>query len=254
MNPNSGLFIWYTLWSTHPEKTGTFFKDLFGWEAFERKLGYMKSTTLKCGELMFGDLSKAQPGLGIPARWSSFIFVDDVNATVEKAKQNGGKVARAAFNQTGVGRLAVLSDPAGAEICILTPEAAANMGSAMGNGEGQVAWNELLVEDPSKVLPFYTAVFGWTYKDSDMGPMGTYHSVVKDGKSLGGIMKTPPHKAGDPARWFTYLAAKDVAAKTAEAEKLGAKINSQFEIPGVGLASSITEPGGSSLYLYEDRH
>lgn len=254
MNPNNGLFTWYTLWSTHPEKTAVFFKDLFGWESFERKLGYMKSTTLKCGETMFGDLSKAQPGLGIPARWSAFVIVDDVNATAEKAKQHGGKIARAAFNQAGIGRLAVLNDPAGAEICIVAPEKPEEMGSVMGMNEGQINWNELMVNDPAKVLSFYKEVFGWDYKESDMGPMGTYYSIVKNGQSLGGIMKTPPHAENMPARWMTYLLAKDIAVKTAEAEKLGAKINSQFEIPGIGLAAFITEPGGSSLYLYEHRH
>lgn len=254
MNPNAGLFTWYTLWSTHPEKTAVFFKDLFGWEAFERKLGYMKSTTLKCGETVFGDLSKAQPGLGIPPRWSAFVIVDDVNATAEKAKQNGGKVARAAFNQAGIGRLAVLNDPAGAEICVVTPEKPDEMVSVMGMSEGQINWNELMVAEPSRVLPFYQEVFGWEYKDSDLGELGTYHSIVKNGKSLGGIMRSPPHAAGAPARWMTYLLAKDIAEKTAAAEKLGATVLSRFEIPGVGLAAKITEPGGSSLYLYEHRH
>jgi predicted enzyme related to lactoylglutathione lyase len=47
----------------------------------------------------------------VPAHWMTYFVVADADATVAKAQELGGSVAQPAFDATGVGRIAVLSDP-----------------------------------------------------------------------------------------------------------------------------------------------
>ncbi|WP_242650523.1 VOC family protein [Cognatiyoonia koreensis] len=57
-----------------------------------------------------------------PAHWMSYFAVDDVDAAVEATKAAGGKCTREPFDVPGTGRIAMLTDPTGAEMGLMTPE------------------------------------------------------------------------------------------------------------------------------------
>jgi uncharacterized protein len=51
---------------------------------------------------------------GVPPHWNVYFNVDNVDATVAKAKDLGGQEIHPAFDVEGIGRMAVLADPQGA--------------------------------------------------------------------------------------------------------------------------------------------
>jgi predicted enzyme related to lactoylglutathione lyase len=55
----------------------------------------------------------------IPAHWSTYIAVDDCDATAEKIKTNGGKINHGPFDAPNVGRIAMVCDPSGANFCVI---------------------------------------------------------------------------------------------------------------------------------------
>ena len=57
---------------------------------------------------------------GVPAHWSIYWAVDDAEATVAKVKALGGSVVMD-VEDTPYGRLATVTDPAGAEFKLRTP-------------------------------------------------------------------------------------------------------------------------------------
>jgi predicted enzyme related to lactoylglutathione lyase len=59
----------------------------------------------------------------VPTRWFTYIAVDDVDAAVKATEERGGKVIRPPFEVPGVGRIAILEDPGGAAVGMMTPAA-----------------------------------------------------------------------------------------------------------------------------------
>lgn len=57
------------------------------------------------------------------AGWMVYFYADDVDQTAQRAKQGGGKVLVAPFDMD-FGRMAVLSDPAGAVFSLIHPQSA----------------------------------------------------------------------------------------------------------------------------------
>jgi predicted enzyme related to lactoylglutathione lyase len=76
------------------------------------------------GEAMLcGVLQMDHQWEGIPPHWMVYFGVDNTDAAIERAVAAGGKVQVPAF-EMAYGRMAVLSDPAGAKFSIVQPPAA----------------------------------------------------------------------------------------------------------------------------------
>ena len=58
--------------------------------------------------------SMAPPAAGVPPHWNVYFNVDDVDASVAKAKELGAQEVAPAYDVEGVGRFAALTDPVGA--------------------------------------------------------------------------------------------------------------------------------------------
>lgn len=58
----------------------------------------------------------------VPPHWFSYFAVDDVDAAVAATKAAGGVVLREPFNVPCTGRIAILQDPTGAAMGLMTPE------------------------------------------------------------------------------------------------------------------------------------
>ena len=75
---------------------------------------------------MFGGLGGIMgmaPGLppGVPPHWTSYLAVDDVDAGVASLRKLGGHVIREPWDVPGVGRIAIVTDPQGAVLGLITP-------------------------------------------------------------------------------------------------------------------------------------
>jgi len=111
---------------------------------------------------------------------------------------------------------------------------------------GTFCWNEVMTTDVEKAKAFYTQLFGWTSRDVDMGPGGTYTIWMADGKDVGGCMKLTPEMAGVPPHWMAYVAVKDVDATAAQVEKLGGSlIMPPTDIPNIGRFAILKDPAGA---------
>src|SRR4051812_40126880 len=86
-------------------------------------------------------------------------------------------------------------------------------------------WHECYVPDASKALDFYTKALGFTSKEMDMGPMGTYKMLERNGQAVCGVVSTDSAEmAGVPPHWATYLSVDDVDQSLATCQEHGAKI------------------------------
>ncbi|MGI9607398.1 MAG: VOC family protein [Acidimicrobiales bacterium] len=120
-----GALIWNELLTDNIEAAAPFYNALFGLNTSEVDMGGgMMYTLLECGEAQVAGMMPP-PMEGIPNHWSTYFAVDDADATVAKIQELGGSVMGPAFDVPGVGRMAAIQDPQGANFMIMQPEAQA---------------------------------------------------------------------------------------------------------------------------------
>ena len=107
---------WFELHTRDYEAAVAFYRDVFGWDthvaADEPGFRY---TTLGEGDAAVAGVMDATAFLpeGVPAHWSVYFVVEDVDATLARAVEMGGKVTQPP-EDTPYGRLAQAADPTGA--------------------------------------------------------------------------------------------------------------------------------------------
>ena len=77
------------------------------------------------------------------------------------------------------------------------------------------------------------------------------YTIVKTADTgVGGIMAVPPHAAGCPPQWDTYVTVDDVDATARKAQELGAKtIMPLTNIPNVGRFYTFQDPQGAVISI-----
>ena len=111
---------------------------------------------------------------------------------------------------------------------------------------------ELITPDVDNAKSFYSAMFDWKLEDMPMWPGFTY-TMVRVGEGTGGGMMATP-EPGVPTMWVPYVHVDDVAAATAKAKSLGAKVWKEVtEVPGAGSFSVIGDPAGATFGLWQNK-
>lgn len=121
-----GTFYWNELATTDIEAAKAFYARLTGWTFDEMPMENGGTYHIaKAGETFAGGIMaipEAAPA-GTPPHWMSYIAVDDVDAALVTVKDGGGNVLAEPFDADGVGRIAVVQDPQGAAVALITPVA-----------------------------------------------------------------------------------------------------------------------------------
>ncbi|MCF6370367.1 VOC family protein [Rhizobium halophilum] len=252
-----GKFIWCELMTSDTEAAGRFYASVLGWSLNTMPMGEEEAYYLfqigegdKCPGI--GGMMKipAQIAGSMPSNWSGYVCVDDVDETARAFQENGGTVHRQPDDIAGVGRFAVVADPHGAVINIMTPQPMQDMPAAPPEGSpGTVGWNELYAADLGEAFAFYERMFGWTKDhDYDMGSMGPYRIFAEHGKPAGGMMKRPD---GMPAPcWLYYF---NIAGLDAALERVrqggGQVVHGPSEVPGDSWIAHCLDPQGAMFGL-----
>jgi predicted enzyme related to lactoylglutathione lyase len=122
--PNT--FAWNELVSRDLETATAFYAEVFGWEYASQDMGPGGTyTVIQGGENGgLGGMMAMPPGMpdAVPNHWMVYFTVADIDATIALVKANGGQVVQGPLPAPGVGRLAVVHDPAGGSFSVLQPE------------------------------------------------------------------------------------------------------------------------------------
>ncbi len=233
-----GKFVWHEQVSSDPKQAQDFYTRLFGWGTDVFKPGDVDYTTISSGGQNHGGFAKAMEGAP-PPHWLSHIRVENVDETIEKAKNAGGRVAAGPFDMSEVGRMAIIADPQGAYVSAYQPE------SEGPPSEGVFVWDELGTTDVDSAQRFYEDVFGWT--TSDMGPeYGGYRIFNRGETGIAGLMALPD--ASMPPLWQPYVAVEDPDATAAKADELGGSVLAEpMDVPSVGRIAIIRDPQGATF-------
>jgi len=246
---NTGRFVWYELLTNDPQAAIAFYTEVVGWKTQKWETGEYTMWVGSQGPLGgVTQLPEQAKQMGAWPYWQANVEVANVDETVEKVKQLGGKVYHTEDVPT-VGRFAVIADPQGAVIAVFTP--AGNMQSHDVAKPGEFSWHELYTTDHEAAFSFYQQIAGWErLGEFDMGPMGKYLIYGRNGKPLGGMF-TKSKEMPMPPSWIYYVQVDDLEGAVARATKMGARVlNGPMDVPGGSRIAQIADPQGAVFALH----
>jgi predicted enzyme related to lactoylglutathione lyase len=249
-----GHFCWWDLSTNDPEKAKTFYSTLFGWTPRDIPVGENQTYTMleKDGK-QAAALSSMQPELaaaGVPPHWSSYIGVESVDQTVARARELNATVLAEPFDVMTEGRMAVLQDPTGAQICVWEPKN--HRGAQHMYEPGGVVWNELATTDAPAAGEFYGNLFGYDVAEMPMEGM-TYRMLNKGEAQAGGIFPMEGEMwAGIPPHWMPYFAVENIQASAETASTAGGEVKvPPTPIPGIGTFAVVADPTGAVFSMIQ---
>ncbi len=246
----TGRFVWHELRTTDRATALKFYSTLMGWETKDVSMGPGEpyGLCLMNGKDMAG-ITKSKAPAHVPPHWLPYIAVDDVDKSVAKLQELGGKLLGPAMDIPNVGRFAPVADPQGAAFALHT-HATPYPDEPARPPVGAFCWEELMTSDPEAAAQFYSGLFGYTVESMDMGPMGTYRILKRGDRQAAGIMLLPskvPH-----SHWLEYLAVGDVDASVRNAKEIGAKVLVEpADIPKIGRFSVLSDPTGAAIAVFK---
>jgi len=252
-NYQAGTPSWTDLGSPDIAASAEFYGRLFGWDVAEPggpETGGYRMCMLK-GKPVAG-IGPAQAE-GVPPWWTTYISVDDADATAKTVEDAGGKVLAPPMDVMTAGRMAVFADPAGTTFSVWQP--GDHHGAGLVNEPGSMTWNELATRDLATAKAFYTKVFGWEVEEADMGGGTTYTlwrlPGTEPGTGIGGAMEMGDQfPAGVPDHWMVYFEVADCDASAAKVQELGGKIVMEpMDIPNVGRFAVCDGPHGETFSI-----
>ena len=262
----TGVPCWVDTSHADQEAVLPFYRAVFGWQ-FENVMpadAASKYFEARINDGAVAAIGATPPGDPPPARWKTYIWVDDADDAVAKARTAGGQVAVEPFDVGDFGRMAVLTDPEGATFCVW--QAKEHKGATVVNEHGALNFNGLATRDPESAQAFYGAVFGWKilplpfgmawalpgYGDhleerspglrarmAQMGPPDGFIDVVA---AIEPIEDDDSEKA---AHWTVTFGVDDVESAVSEARQFGGEIVAgPFDAPWSRVAV-IKDPQGA---------
>ncbi|HSS86375.1 MAG TPA: VOC family protein [Reyranella sp.] len=244
MEYHPGKFVWFEHLSHDIPKARAFYGTLFGWRSDPVEMGgEAPYPMIQNGEQGIGGFREGPPNVRV--HWVPYLSVPDVDASFKAATAAGARALMQPTDFGAAGRAAALADPTGASFAIWKG-AQGDRPDVAEIAMGDWYWNELVTTDEKKALAFYEGTFGFTGEGMDMGPMGTYYLLKKDGTPRAGLMKAPAPEDG--SNWLPYVRVADCDASTAKAQSLGARIAMPpRDIPNIGRFSVLIDPLGAAI-------
>lgn len=258
-NP-AGSFIWYELMTTDADAASVFYSAIIGWTVMKdthpdpegpdyrhiiRSDGGANGGVLQ----LTGQMCDA----GAHPCWLPYLHVAAIDEAVANIGEDGGQVMMPPTD-IGVGIIALLTDPQGVPIYVMTPRAPADNPDATSDvfsptAPQRVTWNELSSPDLAASKTFYARHFHFAFNEAmPMGDMGDYCFIDHGGQRLGAMMQRPDPAA--PAGWLPYFRVPAIAEAKAAVEAGGGKILlGPHEVPGGDWIVVASDPQGAMFGL-----
>ncbi|MFN0154648.1 MAG: VOC family protein [Gaiella sp.] len=110
----TGVFAWDELMSEDVEASRRFYTEVAGWRSKDMDMSGMTYTMFQAADGQDVAGLMAKPEMAPTSAWLTYLANEDTDASVKKAESLGATTLAEPFDITGIGRIAILVDPAGA--------------------------------------------------------------------------------------------------------------------------------------------
>lgn len=119
-----GAFTWTDLTVENVEEVKQFYRKVVGWKSAPVEMdGYhdYNMNAPESGKTVAGICHARGGNADLPPQWLVYITVADVDKSVARCVELGGKVISGPKSMSGYGRYCVIQDPAGAVAALFEP-------------------------------------------------------------------------------------------------------------------------------------
>ncbi len=246
----AGDFCWVGLATSDPSAAQAFYTGLFGWTGETLSAGSAGVFTIlrREGEdvaLLYRQTAQARAAAAAP-HWTSFVSVDDAQATAVRAAELGGAVTfREPFDILDAGRVAAIRDPTGGNLSLWQPDE--RIGATVVNVVGALCWTELTTSDVERAKSFFGELFGWSY-ESDAGGYTTIRSA---GRRNGAIRQQEVSGRDVKPGWTPYFKVEKTEHAVVRAERLGGRRLAKTARSPLGRFAAIADPQHAAFAVVE---
>ncbi len=177
--------------------------------------------------------------------WNVYFATDDCDRTATRIADAGGTVLTAPMDVMDHGRMAIASDPVGAQFGLW--QGRSHIGCQVVNEPNSLVRNDLVTPHPELVRDFYAAVFDFTLdRNEDLPDFDFTFLRRPDGHEVAGIFGSPDAPSSG---WGTTFEVTDTDA-VAEAAIAAGGTSSVPEDMLYGRIASITDPFGTPFSVF----
>ncbi|TFB71398.1 VOC family protein [Cryobacterium glaciale] len=239
---------WIDLETRDPARSIAFYGAFLGWRAVDTGADSGRYTMFFHGDAAVAGLTIQDPSGGNRDFWTTFLASDNVDETVQAANAAGATVFAPPQTIGDQGRLAVLTDPAGAAVGIW--EAGFFAGFGADNEIGTPVWHELITRDFPAAIAFYEQVFGWTPIPLSDTTDFRYSTFGHDESMTGGVCNADAMlPEGVPSHWQVYIGVANVRAAAARVPELGGTVLREPWDSDFGTFAQIADATGAAFLL-----
>jgi len=120
-----GSIIWNDLTVENAEEVSKFYSEVVGWKREPVKMGEYNDYNMNRPEddvLGAGICHARGPNANLPAQWLIYIAVENIDVSIDRCKELGGKIIAPVKTMKGYGKYCVIKDPAGAVAALFEQE------------------------------------------------------------------------------------------------------------------------------------
>ncbi|HEX4166394.1 MAG TPA: VOC family protein [Bryobacteraceae bacterium] len=117
----SGNWLWNELHTSEPASALSFYEKVVGFSHRTMDMGPGNQYHILSRDGVDRGGITGHLRAGAPPHWLPYVAVDDVDATIARAKQRGATIPMAPEDIPGIGRFGVLQDPTGAVLAVMKP-------------------------------------------------------------------------------------------------------------------------------------
>jgi len=241
-----GSFCFAELNTADMERDKRFYRGLLGWDVFD-------VPTAGGGYSLFRLRGRDVAGLHLSAKgphgWLLYAAADDADAVVARARELGASIEAAPFDVPGIGRMAMVRDPAAAAVALW--QAAGHPGARVIDEPGAMHFAELVVHDVASARHFYTGLFGWATAETEV-PTGHYTLFTRGDQIVGGTMAIGADWGPVQPHWQVYFQVADCDAAMRRADELGGSVSfGPLDVPNAGRLAVLTDAGGAVFVVMQ---
>ncbi|MCB1304514.1 MAG: VOC family protein [Leptospiraceae bacterium] len=239
-----GVFCWADLRTPDLQAAKSFYGRLLGW-SFE--LSGPQDRPYWMATLQNKPVAGMYQAASLEAFWSSYISVDNMEASLRKWEAQGGRILMPPTKADNAGTLAVVVDPVGATVVLWQPDT--HPGAAFTRIPNTLCWNELNTRNVKMATDFYAGVFGWKYRTAGTQ---TYQQILQPGADggNGGIMDVTDMFADDvPDFWSVYFAVENTDDFVEKAKSMGGSLHHGPADIDAGRFAILSDPTGGLFQI-----
>ena len=190
-------------------------------------------------------LSEPLKEAGLPSVWNTYVCVEDLQFSLDKAVQLGGTITCPITNAGEHGLIAFVQDPSGGVIGLW--QQGLHGGAALRGELNSVCWNELASRDAAAACDFYAALLDWTYEENSLASSPYFIIKSSSGEQIGGIMQMTEAWGEMPSHWTIYFKVDAVDAFAVSVQKIaGTMLAAPFDTP-VGRIAVLADNQGAAF-------